>query len=433
MAQKKEQARKIAVVGLGYVGLPIAVAFGKQQRVIGFDINKAKIAELQKGLDRTGEVSDEDLKATDVQYTYQPSDLKAADFIIVAVPTPINESLQPDLTALRKSSELIGANLSPGSIVVFESTVYPGATEEVCQPILEEASGMKCGVDFKLGYSPERINPGDKEHRLETIVKVVSAQDSASLEIVAKTYELVVKAGIHRASSIKVAEAAKVIENTQRDLNIALMNELALIFHRLGIDTKSVLEAAGTKWTFLKFSPGLVGGHCIGVDPYYLTSKAESVGYHPQVILAGRRINNGMGKFVAEQTMKRLSDLARPVNDLKVAVLGLTFKENVPDLRNSRVPDIIRELREYGVQVLVHDPVASPEEAVAEYGIHLSKWDELKNIDGLVIAVAHQSYADMGIPSLLKPLRSQWEGVVIDVKCLLVPEDLPKTLNYWRL
>ncbi len=433
MAQKKERARKIAVVGLGYVGLPIAVAFGKQQRVIGFDINKAKIAELQKGIDHTGEVSDEDLKATDVQYTSQPSELKAADFIIVAVPTPINEALQPDLTALRKSSELIGANLSPGSIVVFESTVYPGATEEVCQPILEQASGMKCGVDFKLGYSPERINPGDKEHRLETIVKVVSAQDSASLEIVAKTYELVVKAGIHRAPSIKVAEAAKVIENTQRDLNIALMNELALIFHRLGIDTKSVLEAAGTKWNFLKFSPGLVGGHCIGVDPYYLTSKAESVGYHPQVILAGRRINNGMGKFVAEQTMKRLSDLARPVNDLKVAVLGLTFKENVPDLRNSRVPDIIRELQEYGVQVLVHDPVASPEEAVAEYGIHLSKWDELKNIDGLVIAVAHRSYADMGIPSLLKPLRSQWEGVVIDVKCLLEPEDLPKTLNYWRL
>lgn len=433
MAQKKDRARKIAVVGLGYVGLPIAVAFGKHQRVIGFDVNKAKIAELQKGIDHTGEVSDEDMKATDVEYTYQPSELKAADFIIVAVPTPINEALQPDLTALRKSSEMIGANLSPGSIVVFESTVYPGATEEVCMPILEQASGMKCGVDFKLGYSPERINPGDKEHRLETIIKVVSAQDNASLEIVAKTYGLVVKAGIHRASSIKVAEAAKVIENTQRDLNIALMNELALIFHRLGIDTKSVLEAAGTKWNFLRFTPGLVGGHCIGVDPYYLTSKAESVGYHPQVILAGRRINNGMGKFVAEQAMKRLSDLARPVNDLKVAVLGLTFKENVPDLRNSRVPDIIRELQEYGVQVLVHDPVASPEEAIEEYGIHLSKWDDLKNIDGLIIAVAHQTYLDMGIPSLLKPLRSQWEGVVIDVKCLLEPEDLPKTLNYWRL
>ena len=433
MAQKKIRARKIAVVGLGYVGLPIAVAFGKQQRVIGFDINKAKIAELQKGLDRTGEVSSADLKATDVHYTYQPGDLKAADFIIVAVPTPINEALQPDLTALRRSSELIGANLSPGSIVVFESTVYPGATEEVCLPILEQASGMKCGVDFKLGYSPERINPGDKEHTLEKITKVVSAQDEASLDIIANTYGLVVKAGIHRAPSIKVAEAAKVIENTQRDLNIALMNELALIFHRLGIDTKSVLEAAGTKWNFLKFSPGLVGGHCIGVDPYYLTSKAESVGYHPQVILAGRRINNGMGKFVAEQTMKRLSELARPVKDLKVAVLGLSFKENVPDLRNSRVPDIIHELREYGVQVLVHDPIVEPEEAVEEYGIHLSTWDHLSDIDGIILAVAHRAYADMGLQKLLKPLRSQREGVVIDVKCLLDQAKLPKTLKYWRL
>ena len=433
MAQKKISARKIAVVGLGYVGLPIAVAFGKQQRVIGFDINKAKIAELQKGLDRTGEVSSADLKATDVHYTYQPGDLKTADFIIVAVPTPINEALQPDLTALRRSSELIGANLSPGSIVVFESTVYPGATEEVCRPILEQASGMKCGVDFKLGYSPERINPGDKEHTLEKITKVVSAQDEASLDIIANTYGLVVKAGIHRASSIKVAEAAKVIENTQRDLNIALMNELALIFHRLGIDTKSVLEAAGTKWNFLKFSPGLVGGHCIGVDPYYLTSKAESVGYHPQVILAGRRINNGMGKFVAEQTMKRLSELARPVKDLKVAVLGLSFKENVPDLRNSRVPDIIHELREYGVQVLVHDPIVEPEEAVEEYGIHLSTWDHLSDIDGIILAVAHRVYADMGLQKLLKPLRSQREGVVIDVKCLLDQAKLPKTLKYWRL
>ena len=433
MAKGRASERKIAVVGLGYVGLPIAVAFGKRQRVIGFDINKAKIAELQKGLDRTGEVSSADLKSTDIQYTFQPSDLKAADFIIVAVPTPINEALQPDLTALRKSSELIGANLSPGSIVVFESTVYPGATEEVCQPILEQASGMKCGVDFKLGYSPERINPGDKEHTLERIIKVVSAQDDASLEIVANTYELVVKAGIHRASSIKVAEAAKVIENTQRDLNIALMNELALIFHRLGIDTKSVLDAAGTKWNFLKFFPGLVGGHCIGVDPYYLTAKAESVGYHPQVILAGRRINNGMGKFVAEQTMKLLSQLPRPVNDLKVAVLGLTFKENVPDLRNSKVPDIIQELREYGVQVLVHDPIAEPEEAVAEYGIHLQQWNDLKNVDGLVIAVAHRTYAEMGLQELLKPLRNQQDGVVIDVKSLLDRAKLSSSLKYWRL
>jgi UDP-N-acetyl-D-galactosamine dehydrogenase len=332
-----------------------------------------------------------------------------------------------------KSSELIGANLSPGSIVVFESTVFPGATEEVCQPILEKASGMKCGVDFKLGYSPERINPGDKEHTLEKIIKVVSAQDDESLEIIASTYSLVVKAGVHRASSIKVAEAAKVIENTQRDLNIALMNELALIFHRLGIDTKSVLDAAGTKWNFLKFSPGLVGGHCIGVDPYYLTAKAESVGYHPQVILAGRRINNGMGKFVAEQTMKLIGQLGRPINDLKVAVLGLTFKENVPDLRNSKVPDIISELREYGVQVVVHDPIAEPEEAVAEYGIHLSEWDALTNVDALVLAVSHRDYLEMGVPKLLKLLRSAHEGVVVDVKSMFDSGAFPQSLKYWRL
>lgn len=433
MAQKKENERKVALVGLGYVGLPIAVAFGRRSKVIGFDINKAKIEELQRGFDRTGEVSTADLKASDVQYTANPTDLKAADFIIVAVPTPINEAHQPDLKALRMVSELIGKNMSPGTIVVYESTVYPGVTEDICLPILEETSGLKSGIDFKVGYSPERINPGDKEHTLEKIVKVVSAQDADSLEVVANTYALVVKAGIHRASSIKVAEAAKVIENTQRDLNIALMNELALIFHRLGIDTKAVLDAAGTKWNFLKFFPGLVGGHCIGVDPYYLTAKAESVGYHPQVILAGRRINNGMGKFVAEQTMKLFGQLARPVNDLKVAVLGLTFKENVPDLRNSKVLDVIQELREYGVEVLVHDPIAEPEEASAEYGIHLQQWNDLKDVDGLVIAVAHRTYAEMGLQELLKPLRSQQEGVVIDVKCLLDQTKLPKTLKYWRL
>lgn len=433
MPSAHTKERKVAVVGLGYVGLPIAVAFGKRRRVIGFDINKSKIAELQRGVDRTGEVSSADLKATQVTYTADPSDLKAADFIIVAVPTPINDALQPDLTALMKSSELIGANLSPGSIVVFESTVYPGATEEVCQPILEKASGMKCGIEFKLGYSPERINPGDKEHTLEKIVKVVSAQDEESLEIVANTYALVVKAGIHRASSIKVAEAAKVIENTQRDLNIALMNELALIFHRLGIDTKSVLDAAGTKWNFLKFSPGLVGGHCIGVDPYYLTAKAESVGYHPQVILSGRRINNGMGKFVAEHTMKLLSQLARPVTDMKVAVLGLTFKENVPDLRNSKVPDIIHELREYGVQVIVHDPIVESKEAIAEYGIHLTEWDEIKHVDGVILAVSHRAYAEMGLLKLLKLLRNPQDGVVIDVKSVLDMGSLPKSIRYWRL
>ncbi|ULA65141.1 MAG: Protein CapL [Nitrospira sp.] len=429
----KERIRSIAVVGLGYVGLPIAVAFGKQGPVVGFDINKAKIEELRRGVDRTGEVSTADLKASQVQYTWEPKELKAADFIIVAVPTPINEALQPDFTALQKSSELIGANLAPGTIVVYESTVYPGATEEVCLPILEKVSGMKAGVDFKIGYSPERINPGDKEHTLERIIKVVSAQDAESLEIVAKTYELVVKAGIHRASSIKVAEAAKVIENTQRDLNIALMNELALIFHRLGIDTKSVLDAAGTKWNFLRFSPGLVGGHCIGVDPYYLTAKAESVGYHPQVILSGRRINNGMGKFVAEQTMKLLCQLPRPVNELKIAVLGLTFKENVPDLRNSKVPDIINELLEYGVQVVVHDPIAEPEEAVHEYGIELVDLKQIKDVDGVIVAVAHRSFLEVGVSELLKPLRDQKSGVLIDVKSVFDPSKVPSSIKYWRL
>ena len=429
----KPQVRSIAVVGLGYVGLPIAVAFGKIGSVVGFDINKKKIEELQKGIDRTGEVSKKDLASTHVRYTSDPADLKSTDFIIVAVPTPINDALQPDLMALQKSSELIGRNLSSGAIVVYESTVYPGATEEVCLPILERTSGMKAGVDFKLGYSPERINPGDKEHTLEKIIKVVSAQDQESLDIVADTYALVVKAGIHRASSIKVAEAAKVIENTQRDLNIALMNELALIFHRLGIDTKSVLEAAGTKWNFLKFSPGLVGGHCIGVDPYYLTSKAESVGYHPEVILSGRRINNGMGKFVAEQTMKLLSQLSRPTNELRVGVLGLTFKENVPDLRNSKVPDIIRELHEYGINALVHDPIAESEEAMAEYGIHLVGWNEMKDLDGVIVAVAHKSFSDLSLTDLLAPLRSRKQGVLIDVKSILDPSQIPTSIKYWRL
>ena len=428
-----KRARSIAVVGLGYVGLPIAVEFGKQVPVIGFDVNKIKIDELRKGVDRTGEVSEADLKSTQVQFTSEPVDLKSSDFIIVAVPTPINESLQPDLKALRMCSETIGANMSPGTIVVYESTVYPGVTEEVCLPILEKKSGLKAGIDFKVGYSPERINPGDREHTLAKIVKVVSAQDKESLEIVAETYGMVVKAGIHRATSIKVAEAAKVIENTQRDLNIALMNELSLIFHRLGIDTKSVLEAAGTKWNFLKFYPGLVGGHCIGVDPYYLTAKAESVGYHPQVILAGRRINNGMGKFVGEQTMKLLSQVERPAKELRVGVLGLTFKENVPDLRNSKVPDIINELQEYGVTVLVHDPMAEHEEAVSEYGIHLADWSQLKDLDGLIVAVAHRQYSEMDLVDLLKPLRRLNEGVLVDVKGLLDPRRVPASIKYWRL
>lgn len=430
---KSTTTRWIAVVGLGYVGLPIAVAFGKQTQVIGFDINKTKVDELRNGIDRTGEVSQEDLKSSKVRYTSEPADLKAADFIIVAVPTPINEALQPDLKALRMCSETIGANLSRGTIVVYESTVYPGVTEEVCLPILEKKSGMKAGIDFKVGYSPERINPGDTEHTIEKIVKVVAAQDAESLEIVAETYGQVIKAGIHRAPSIKVAEAAKVIENTQRDLNIALMNELALIFHRLGIDTKSVLDAAGTKWNFLKFSPGLVGGHCIGVDPYYLTAKAVSVGYHPQVILSGRHINNGMGKYVAEQTMKLLAQIGRPVNQLTVGVLGLTFKENVPDLRNSKVPDIVNELHEYGVKVLVHDPLAKHEEAVEEYGIHLADWNHMNDLDGIVVAVAHKDYTNMKPADLLTRLRTNTNGVVVDVKSILRRDEIPDTIKYWRL
>ncbi len=425
--------RRIAVVGLGYVGLPIAVAFGKCGPVIGFDINKTKVEELSGGVDRTREVSLDDLRRAQVSYTADPSELKRADFIIVTVPTPISESLQPDLTALMNASDLIGSNMSSGTIVVYESTVYPGATEEVCLPLLERCSGLKCGRDFKLAYSPERINPGDKEHALEKIVKVVAAQDEGTLQIVTDTYGLVVKAGIHRASSIKVAEAAKVIENTQRDLNIALMNELALIFHRLGIDTRAVLEAASTKWNFLRFSPGLVGGHCIGVDPYYLTAKAESVGYHPEVILAGRRINSGMGKFVAEQTVKLLSRIDRPTRHRRVAVLGLTFKANVPDLRNSRVPDIIQELRCYGVECVTHDPLADPAEAEAEYGIRPVKWEDIGAVDGLILAVPHTEYAALDAEDLVRPLIASGGGVLMDVMGAVNPRLLPDTIHYWRL
>ncbi len=424
---------RVAVVGLGYVGLPIAAAFGKCGSVIGFDIDGSKIGDLARGCDRTGEVSTADLQAAVIDFTADPCDLKQAEFIIVAVPTPINDAHQPDLSALMRASELIGSNLSIGTIVVYESTVYPGATEEVCLPILERCSGLKGGVDFKLAYSPERINPGDREHTLERIVKVVAAQDEETLNAVADTYSLVVKAGIHRAPSIRVAEAAKVIENTQRDLNIALMNELAIIFHRLGIETSAVLEAALTKWNFLKFSPGLVGGHCIGVDPYYLTAKAESVGYHPQVILAGRRINSGMGKFVAEQTVKLLSRLERPTTHRRVAVLGLTFKENVPDLRNSRVPDIIHELTDYGVEVVVHDPLADPADAEAEYGIQLIPWNEIGTVDGLVVAVPHDAYAAMGTRELVKPVLAAGGGVVMDVKGILDRTLLPSPIHYWRL
>ncbi len=424
--------QRIAVVGLGYVGLPVAVAFGKLGPVIGFDINTAKVEELRRGEDRTGEVSKADLLNAQVTFTDDPSTLKAADFIIVAVPTPINAELQPDLTFLMRVSELIGTHMSAGTIVVYESTVYPGATEEICGPILERCSGLCCGKDFKLGYSPERINPGDKEHTFERVVKIVAGMDADTLEAVAQTYARVVTVGVHRAPSIKVAEAAKVIENTQRDLNIALMNELALIFHRLGIDTQAVLEAAATKWNFLRFTPGLVGGHCIGVDPYYLTTKAESVGYHPQIILAGRRINNGMGVYVAEQTVKLLSRRGRSAAGARVAVLGLTFKEDVPDVRNSRVPDIVAELQQYNVEVVVHDPLVESADAEREYGIGLVTWESLKDFDGIVLAVPHRAYREMGSATLLRILKGA-SGIVMDVKGLLDPRSVPPGIAYWRL
>jgi UDP-N-acetyl-D-glucosamine/UDP-N-acetyl-D-galactosamine dehydrogenase len=426
---------RIAMVGLGYVGLPLAAAFGRVAEVIGFDISEKKIGELQRGYDATGELSAIDLGTTLIDYTLDPERLRDAAFLIVTVPTPIDGIKKPDLRPVISASRTIGRNLSPGSLVVFESTVYPGVTEEICVPILEEESGLKCGIDFKVGYSPERINPGDKVHTVDKIVKVVSGQDAATLETVARVYEMVVTAGVHRAPSIKVAEAAKVIENTQRDLNIALMNELAIIFNRLGISTRDVLEAAGTKWNFLKFTPGLVGGHCIGVDPYYLTFKAEEIGYHPQVILAGRRINDGMGKYVAENTVKKLIQAGKAVKGARVLVLGLTFKENVPDIRNSRVIDIIRELEEYQVEVLVHDPLADPHEARHEYGVELLALGEAGHVDGVVWAVAHESFREL-TPDRLKALCDYGNGcgVVVDVKsCLNRAEVNAAGLEYWSL
>ncbi|WP_305041808.1 nucleotide sugar dehydrogenase [Geoalkalibacter sp.] len=431
------KARKaaIALVGLGYVGLPLAAAFGRQAQVIGFDISERKIEELRRGYDATGELSAAELAATQIEYTSDPAQLRKARFIIVTVPTPIDEHRKPDLTPLVSASTCIGRHLVPGTIVVYESTVYPGLTEEVCLPILEKESGLKAGVDFKLGYSPERINPGDKVHTVDKIVKVVAGQDAETLETVAQVYEMVVSAGVHRASSIKVAEAAKVIENTQRDLNIALMNELAIIFNRLGIPTRDVLEAAGTKWNFLKFTPGLVGGHCIGVDPYYLTHKAEAVGYHPQVILAGRRINDGMGKYVAEMTVKKLIQADKAVKNARVLVLGLTFKEDVPDIRNTKVVDIVNELREYGIEVLVHDPLASAEEARHEYDLKLTPWEEVGALDAVILAVSHRQYAEL-TPLRLREMTANGNGrgVVIDVKSLLNPAAIREQgLVYWRL
>jgi UDP-N-acetyl-D-galactosamine dehydrogenase len=423
----------VAVVGLGYVGLPLAVEFGKIHETIGFDLSAEKVRSYQNFVDPTGEVSSEALRAaTKLKATTDPAALAAADYIIVAVPTPIDNAHLPDFSPLVSASRTVGQNMKKGAIVIYESTVYPGATEEVCIPVLEQHSGMKWKKDFHIGYSPERINPGDKEHTLTRIVKVVSGDDTATLDAVANLYSSVIKAGVHRASSIAVAEAAKVIENTQRDLNIALMNELALIFNKLGIDTLEVLQAAGTKWNFLPFRPGLVGGHCIGVDPYYLTYKAEMIGYHPEVILAGRRINDNMGKFIAEQTVKKMIASGSSIKGAKVNVLGLTFKENVPDLRNSRVIDVIAELRSYGIEVFVHDPVPLKEEAHHEYGIELVSWDDLPIADAMVAAVAHSEFLKLGPDRLAKKVRAK--GCFIDVKSAFDQNTLSATgLSVWRL
>lgn len=423
----------IAVIGLGYVGLPVALAFAKEfPGTLGFDVNTKRISELAQGIDRTGETSRDELLQSSIQWSCNKEDLKKATFFVVAVPTPVEQSKQPDLGPLARASETVGQVLQKGSVVVYESTVYPGVTEEICGPILEKHSGLKQGIDFKLGYSPERINPGDKEHTLTKITKVVSGEDPETLERVASTYGAIIKAGIHKAPSIKVAEAAKVIENTQRDLNIALMNELSKIFDLMGIRTRDVLEAAGTKWNFLKFSPGLVGGHCIGVDPYYLTTKAEQLGYHPEVILAGRKINDGMGKFIAEKMVKLLIRAdGISVCRAKIGILGLTFKENVSDLRNSRVPDIIHELQEYGITPLVHDCFATAEEAHKEYGVTLASLDDFNNLDGLILAVPHQPYLEMGMDSLSQKLSSS--GVLIDVKSVLTPNQIKKGIHYFSL
>jgi UDP-N-acetyl-D-galactosamine dehydrogenase len=406
----------IAVVGLGYVGLPLAVAFGKQGPTIGFDLSEEKISAYRRFVDPTGEVDSEELRAAEhLMVTAHPGSLREADIIIVAVPTPVDEAHQPDFSPLLSASATVGQHLKPGAIVVFESTVYPGATEEVCIPVLEKYSKLQWKKDFFVGYSPERINPGDKERTLTKIVKVVAGDRPETLEQVAAAYGRIVKAGVYRASSIQVAEAAKVIENTQRDLNIALMNELAIIFHRLGIDTTEVLEAAGTKWNFLPFRPGLVGGHCIGVDPYYLTHKAEKLGYHPQVILAGRRINDSMGKYIAEQTVKRLIQAGFSVRGEKIIVLGLTFKENCPDIRNTKVIDVVRELESYGADVYVHDPLADPAEAEHEYGVRLVPWDELPTSAAIVLAVSHTDYAKRGPEIFAGKLAAG--GLLMDVKC----------------
>ena len=428
---KKEE--KISLVGLGYVGMPIAVAFAKKVEVIGFDLNEAKIELYNNGKDPTREVGDDVIKTTTVDFTCNEKKLRDAKFHIVAVPTPVNDDHTPDLTPVAGASRILGRNLTKGSIVVFESTVYPGVTEDVCVPILEKESGLKCGKDFKIGYSPERINPGDKVHRLETITKIVSGMDEETLDIVAKVYELVVDAGVHRAESIKVAEAAKVIENSQRDINIAFMNELSIIFNKMGIDTQSVLKAAGTKWNFLNFYPGLVGGHCIGVDPYYLTYKAEELGYHSQIILAGRRINDDMGKYVAENVVKNLIKADKAVKGAKVAILGFTFKENCPDTRNTKIIDIVNELKEYGITPVIADPAADVEEAKRLYGIEFVDMNLIKDMDAVVLAVAHDEFKNLDMRQVEK-LYGAGKKVLLDLKGLLNRKQYENAgYSYWRL
>lgn len=425
---------KLSLVGLGYVGMPIAVAFAKKVQVVGFDLNAHKIEQYKAGIDPTNEVGGEVIKNTAVEFTADASKLREAKFHIVAVPTPVNDDHTPDLTPVEGASRLLGQNLTKGSVVVFESTVYPGVTEDICVPILEKESGLTCGVDFKIGYSPERINPGDKVHRLETIVKIVSGMDEETLDTVAKVYELVVEAGVYRAESIKVAEAAKVIENSQRDINIAFMNELSIIFNKMGIDTKAVLEAAGTKWNFLPFFPGLVGGHCIGVDPYYLTYKAEQLGYHSQIILSGRRINDDMGKYVAESLVKNLIKSNIAVNGAKVAILGFTFKENCPDTRNTKVIDIYKELGEYGITPIVVDPAADAAEAKQLYGITFANLEDIKDMDGVIVAVAHSQFLELSktdIAGLFNPKHSK--KVLMDIKGLFDKKDYQEDYLYWRL
>ncbi|MFR9071156.1 MAG: nucleotide sugar dehydrogenase [Paraclostridium sp.] len=424
---------KISVVGLGYVGVPLAVEFAKYVDVIGFDINEEKVNGYINGHDATKEVGDEELKKSTVEFTCDEKKLTEAKFHIVAVPTPINSDKTPDLKPVIGATKTVARNLTKGSIVVYESTVYPGTTEEICIPILEEVSGLKYGEDFKVGYSPERINPGDKVNRLTTIIKIVSGCDEETLDTVAKIYEIVIEAGVYRAESIKVAEAAKVIENSQRDINIAFMNELAMVFNKMDIDTQAVLKAAGTKWNFLNFTPGLVGGHCIGVDPYYFIYKAEELGYHSQIILSGRMINDGMAKYVAENTIKKLIKAEKQVKGARVAIMGLTFKENCPDTRNTKVIDIINELEEYGIEVLIYDPVADKEEAKLEYGIEFKDIKEIKDLDAVICAVAHDEFKDISLMELEK-LYGEGEKVLIDIKGLYTRKEVEeKGLIYWRL